>query len=175
MQGACSLGWWSTARPASPHSKYIYPTFSKWCRTHHHPLYTAPMVSTCSEFPYLQFLEPRNALESTTFCSTLICSTEKLLLSLKQEHCRLCSSLSLIFSLSHCQKRCSSWTVQRYDASNLLCFLFLLSEYPPPLNLKSNGCNFPVLFPVGIPHLPTASQHPRKLLTGCKPPKFSFY
>lgn len=56
---ACSLRWWSTARPTSPHFKYIYLTFSRWWRNPHHPLYTALMASTCSEFPYLQFLESR--------------------------------------------------------------------------------------------------------------------
>lgn len=169
MLRACSLGWWSIARPTSPHFKHIYPTFSKLWRTPHHPLHMALMANIQSEWTYLQFLEPRNALETS---STLICPTEKLLLCLKQKHC---SSLSLTFSLFCCQKRCSFWTTQQHDTSNFLPFFFspkASSHWPSP---KSTGCNFPGHSPVSMPHLPTVSQHLKELLAGYKAHKFSFY
>lgn len=131
MLRVCSLGWWSTARPTSPHFKHIYPTFSKLWRTPHHPLHMVLMASIHSEWSYLQFLEPRNALETS---SNLTCPTEKLLLCLKQEHC---SSLSLIFSLFCCPKRCSSWTSQQHSTSNFLPVLFLLPRHPPTDQVKN--------------------------------------
>lgn len=176
MLRACSLGRWSTARPTGPRFKCIYPTFSKKWRTPHHRLYMAPMSSTRSECPYLQFL-------ASIFFSPLICPTEKLLLCLKQEHCTLCSSPSLIFSLFHCQKRYSVleyptiWYFQSYNFWLFGVYLFIYFVFPPntlPV-IKSKISNFPGHSAVGIPHLPTASQHPRELLMGCKPPKFSFY
>lgn len=124
-----------------------------------------------------------SSVSSIHIFSPLICPTEKLLLCLKQEHCMLCSSPSLIFSLFHCQKRYNVleyptiWYFQSYNFWLFGFFLFIYFVFPPNTlpPTKSKISNFPGHSAVGIPHLPTASQHPRELLMGCKPPKFSFY
>lgn len=176
MLRACSLGWWSTARPTGPRFKCIYPTFSKKWRTPHHRLYMAPMSSTRSECPYLQFL--------ASIFFPLLSAPLKSSYSAWSRNIACCAQALPSSSLCSTAKRGTTfWSIQQYDTSNLIIFgclvffLFIYFVFPPNTlpPTKSKISNFPGHSAVGIPHLPTASQHPRELLMGCKPPKFSFY